>query len=1398
MNIVDFDYESQELARTSSQDRSWLSGFWEKALQRLLTVMVKLRGSHNSGENSSLVNGFILLTVCMSINVLQLLSLATSCDLGSQEFVFWSGLRFVRLDWIAHKTASLWAFTIAAQIVIATKVCLLIVAMASGDSLSRLHDTAVKGLKLVSHPSFSVVVIPFQMALLTTIKYAISPKTTVLEYEDLPVASLGANPGTCLLSLLCFFALLALELMKMVLATQLGYSPYSHSSRFTTSFDIGLRLAFSALVVLYLFTELMHPIVYRAVTFGLSVYMAYSLYEAVPYRLRMMNYMHFALCLFLAWAVVAVQIGELLINSYTSFLLMSLVAPFLVLSVLNVLKEKLNKVEAKADKLFRHTKKLKEFEFSLRVIVPAADTEDKLSMVLDHFFAFRDRCRFDDKMLDILLVYFCIDVRKDNKLALVKLGRLQRPGFNFEARFHESYIRDYLSTCKDLGEVHEYLEFKAKFDQIKKLDEEVTVTSYKLWHEISLKSPNTESIDRYLTSIYQEAKEVRLGYEQIMRRFPEANGVVELFTSFVTTVISEEESNAIKLAFARLSQNSNLEQKSMRNLTLFKDTYGVMLVDAHPDNFAKITYANEVAAQLFGVARSVIVGNDLDDFIPPPANRNHVKKMLNFVNNSKHTHVDLPFNVFIYGGNKFLRDCRIIVRLTALEAHPVFVVSVIDLPNTREVAIVDDDGMIYSHSQHLPQVLSLHQDRLEGKYIEDLLPIDFKNLELFKAYEVTTPDKVVKYASAILSVHNVSLKLLFFFTDDSEFQRWKLGRHKQDIADLTTLHEVSEDIVAIEQIEETSPRNPLRKAKFMSNTTLEQSKPTKLKQNEEDQALIDDEEEGLEVKQKPSASHSSKTPTSSRQIAIQSQVLKVFMTALKVTRTTTLISALSLVLGSIAMLIYLIVSVENVDQVFMLKMFSRISYDFIISGFASRLLMQAREGLVLYDVDKLHDILTVANADLRDQLSNLNDNKALISAYGFEELYDHELMRSWQLENGEPKMRMKNLIDVMGDFIWSTQVAVTLSLEDCSITNSHLYYSYRNGLGEAFDLMNSTTYQYLHKQRGFMADVENGLLEMFGVCGALLTVCILMVVPSLVYLQRSNDEFWGKLTNLTNQKALDLKFQLIRRLNSNFEPEISEELESYVSSDMRRVRKGDKPLPMLKFTIWRKVALKLILFVVLSGLLFAIFYAVCFVNIRDTLEIYNERGYYSNQMKVTFLSSIVWSEESNFKQQVIGTEVPSYLYSETHGKAEEEIAKLNNVMVKLYDPKYNIVEFDRKSMLRDYFGSTTPHFHHGTQPAAVNLYQDLISHEETPFETEDFKAFIGISLELVGYLDEIYDSIVEATETNISKSISQAVTVTVCYTLGILMLSFAIYKRMFDALAAKLERNMSVIRLILD
>jgi PAS domain-containing protein len=1387
----------ESAVRTSRRDESLILSLWREVISRLMAVMVKLQRKQSQRDNSNQTKSFLMLTVCMTLNVLQLISLATSCDLSAEEFVFWSILRYTRLEWIAYKTVSLWDFIMLTQAVVLTQVCVLVVAMASLKFVPILHHIAVVGLKAATHPSFSVVVIPFQMALFTSIKYTFSSKTAVLEFEDLPVASLNVNGGTCLLSMVCLVSLLTLEYIKLVSNTHIGYGPHTNYFRFTAYFDLTVRLGFSFLVGLYFFNDLMHPIAFRGITAAVGLYLALKVREVLPYYIARMNYLYFALCTLLMWAAAAGQIGEMSESLMTSFYLMMLVSPLLILGSFHILQKQLDQAEAEAGGLVTSTKDLKEFELSLRLLARKASTPEAFDALMNHFINFRARCREVHKMLDICEVYFCIDALNNNKLALVKHARLHRPGFSFEAKFHEACIKEYLESCMDLGEEKEYLEFKTLFDQTKRCDEEATLISYRLWYEFTLQKPNSDSIDNSLDIIYEAANDVRLRYEQIIQRFPEAKGVYELYQSFVTTVIANNDpSKTLLLVRSKISvQEESKGHQNLRNFNLFDDSCGLMMIDASPDHFGRITHANNAALRIFGVQRAMFIGSDLSDYIPPPIRKNHTKKMLNFVTNCTNTDVELPFNVFICNGKRFLRDCRIIARLSAFESYPVFVVSIIDLPITREVAIVDDQGVIYAHSEFLPKVLDQHQDRLEGRSIEELLPINFQNLELFKAFEVRKHDTLVKMAAAILSVHKVSIKLLFFFTNDDEFLRWKLEKHQQDIADLTKLYQV--DLNKVDMVL-ASPAQA-RRGEHRSASTAEhldankQAKSQISKVQEEDSSAKN-------LKDTPVNQNSSNASGNSQELRRQHRMVESFMSALNLSRMTMLITTLALVLASIAMLVYLTVSVERIDQVFILQMLNGFTYEFLKSGFASRMLMLANEGNPIYDTEEVRSMLSTSSDNLRDLLRDLNDNKAIIEGYGFDKLYNNDFIRSWHLENGDPVMGTKNLVELAEDFIMSTSAAASLDIEECTLSNKYLYLNYRNGLGEAFTSLNITSHEYIEKQHTFMKVVGSNLLVIIGVSGAVLILCFALVIPSVVYLQRTYDQFWEQLANISVQKAQDLKFDLVRRANNLFDPETIEELKNSYSMDFRRVRNGDKTLPKVRIVIWKKAALKLSMFLAFSGMLFAIFYSVCFVNVRETLEHYQSRIHVGYQVKIGFLRVTVCSEENNFTVPTLDTGVPNYIYTEAIELLEDSIERLDYILLSTYDSKFTKVNFDKKSMLKEDFGSTNPYFHHGLQPALINTFQNIRAYQEqdAKYSEGDLEQVIAVNMELDVLENEIILSIVDATKVEVDKTISTAEIITSCYAAGVLALSFAVYKRMFDSLGEKLRRNLSVIRLILS
>jgi hypothetical protein len=1008
---------------------------------------------------------------------------------------------------------------------------------------------------------------------------------------------------------------------------------------------------------------------------------------------------------------------------------------------------------------------------------------------MNHFINFRARCREVHKMLDICEVYFCIDALKDNKLTLVKHARLHRLGFSFEAKFHEACIKEYLESCTDLGEEKEYLEFKVMFDQTKRLDEAATLLSYRLWYEFTLKNPDFDFIDRSFDKICEAATEVRLSYEQIMHMFPNAEGVFELYQSFLTTVVADEgQAEAMQLIGSKMLEDK-LEQQSLRNLKFFKKSSGLLMIDASPDNFGHITHANDKALSIFGVQRALFIGSDLSDYIPPPIRKNHTKTMLNFATNCKNTEVELPFNAFICNGKGFLRDCRIIARLSAYESYPVFVVSIIDLPITREVAIVDDQGVIYAHSEFLPQVLDQHQDRLEGRCIEELLPINFQDLELFKAYKVRKNDTVVKMAAAILSVHKVSVKLLFFFINDAEFLRWQLNQHQQDIADLTKLHRV--DLNGVGTVLEGSAQ--VRREEYHSIPNLD------AKQHQSQSFKVQDEDlPAIGLKDTPVNLNSSVTGNS-QELRRQHRMVESFMSALKLSRLTMLITTLALVLASIAMLVYLTVSIGRIDQVSILQMLNGFTYEFMKSGFASRLLILVNEGYAIYDTEEVRSMLTTSSDNLRGLLDDLTNNKALIEGYGFHKLYDNEFIRSWHLENADPVMVSKNLVELAENFIMSTSAAASLAIKECTLSNKYLYYNYRNGLGESFTSMNSTSYTYIDKQQNFMSEVESNLLVIIGVSGAGLVLCFALVIPSVVYLQKTYNNFWEQLAKISVQKAQDLKFDVVRRANNFFDPETSEDLENFYSMDLRRVRNGDKTLPKVKIVIWKKTALKLSMFLALSGMLFVIFYSVCFVNVRITLETYYQRIYEAYQVKIGFMSVTVWSEENNFIKPTLNTAVPNILYPDPIYKLEDSLESFNYILQRSFDSRLEKVNYDKKNMLREDFGSPNPYFRYGLQPAMRHLFREFYvnADNDRQLSAEHLGFLIGINLELDGLEDEIINSIIDASKVEVNTATGQAQIITTCYCIGVLAMSFAVYKRMFDSLGEKLRRNLRVIRLIL-
>jgi hypothetical protein len=167
-----------------------------------------------------------------------------------------------------------------------------------------------------------------------------------------------------------------------------------------------------------------------------------------------------------------------------------------------------------------------------------------------------------------------------------------------------------------------------------------------------------------------------------------------------------------------------------------------------------------------------------------------------------------------------------------------------------------------------------------------------------------------------------------------------------------------------------------------------------------------------------------------------------------------------------------------------------------------------------------------------------------------------------------------------------------------------------------------------------------------------------------------------------------------------------------------------------------------------------------------------------------------------YQKDDLASAVPSYLLADSYERMKEAVDHLSFTFSMTYDSKFEIVSFDKQPMLREDFGSSTPYFHFGLNPAIALLIQEMRALEDSS-DSDQLIKFIEICFELEDYELQIVQSITDATEVEIQARLSQAEVITACYTVSVLILSFAVYRQMFDALGKKLARTLSILRLIL-
>mmetsp|Transcript_23822 Transcript_23822/g.42177 ORF Transcript_23822/g.42177 Transcript_23822/m.42177 type:complete len:1382 (-) Transcript_23822:30-4175(-) len=1361
---------AEELAARKPSIKNFL---YKSYVKVVATLSLPLEYEHTKRD-------FNYSTAVRVIQALQIISLITSCDLRTEQYAFWTVLRYSRIDWLFHKNLSLWMFWITAMSFAAIQLCAFILAIVTSLHYPKAFHVSCLILKRTFNLTFDILVIPFQTILIVIEKCSLTSQVQIPEYESASATEFTGNLLACIASMMTCFTLLAFQLMKLYFLNRIqiaAKSPYS-LSKLSVRQDVETAIGYFAIVFHYATGGLYSPLKFKASFIGLGSYLAMQYIRRLPDTNKRVSWQVMSLQLIAIWVAVSSIIEDRFGNISTSFILSLLVSPtFLCIS--HALLEKrylqLNKGLAKPMNTVK-------FLFNFRGLAFDRDISQrkKLATVIEKFATFRkESTQPISKMLDIHEVLFCLEYLKDERLALIKLCNLNRPGFAVEAWLMELRIRCYLESRGAKWEEVEYLKFINELQKVKALDLEVSLVYYRLWNELSQGCPDNSKIGKFIKKLRRSVSKVRGMYENLLYSFPENKHVFDLYCSFLSMVLNVgEQDKVVSVLKLRYSMKAELHS-NMDNFSCFGKGHGVLIISADAQNFAKIMYANEEAHGIFRLSKDLLLGRNINDFIPKPASIGHTEKMQAFVSNCNKTTIKMPFNSFFLDSTGYLMSCSLVIKLTSLAKKPVFLVSLLERPKKNELAILDDSGRILAHSKNLHKVFGVPNKNLETIPIESLIPISLSELEAFQVSLAKMPHGEVKFSLVNFLRLKEKFKLLFFFTDSTEFMRWRQGNNLQDIRELTKPYSNKLEILNATSIVSRSVIKTLSNISTYGNT----------------QPVENDDSSGVDVISKSGCTTNDVAFTKTMELkrtTCNIAKFNKFTVSLKIPRLAALICAIATLGGSICMQVTMVLTLNQVNKVSVLETLDQVTTEMASLGLCSKLIYLNKFGVSLYDNDTLEMYLTTTLSSLRENSIKLVNDRELFQHYGFDEIYSQDYLLDWKLTHyanlSLSAVTKTNLVDALQTFVMcSDNYAKGGSLD-------LLYHNYRNGLGENFIKVNTTIADYLEKQDELIEAFELNMLIILVMSSSIYAACFIVVLLSTFAMQKDFSRFLNTFIHLNADHAMHLNFEIKERLRNYFDPSTIEELETIPRLEVRQCSKVSH-LPAINISLLKPFNVLLGVFFIIVLSMAISYYQVVFKNLQNSLSVYTERVYITSQLKLGSLNVAAWVVETRFDQD------PEVLFTlkDRFPSAKWELHKALSAykfqFEKLYNAKFDEVEFDLKPMLRNDFGSAMSYFNYGLQPAIVILHQEISAYTSISPTDEELRKLLLNSFEVSNHEVKVVESVFKGREATIDARLKEANMIGLGFCIGIVLISIVI-SRMMESLKAEILSIKQIIKKI--
>ena len=742
-----------------------------------LSLMRGFRVAHRS-EPESGFRKFLHILVHLQM-FLQNISLLWTPSLTLVDWAsyknLWRVLAYPSLDCLLADLSLLIMYLMVSIAVLGLILALLILLIALTYFDKEMSSVLRKCLRLLLFLFGYLYFIPTTIVLSILLKYSYISATNITEYyNQIPASQFNyGNIGFCVAILLLVLHL-GFGLLYECCCFEIKHSLAKTNSRAksTVKFDLLIKiLSFLRCMLFTMIADSDYPLYLFGICVLYTIGAALLLYYLPNYS-NFMNFLKIQIQLGSCIGALIFLLGYILNNATVIFVLAVFVEPSVSVLLFHAIKYRIQKIPPVRECF---TPNFFQFEVSARNSLITGELQLDILKIMNSNYKISN-----DKYNLIMQANYCGDILDLHMLGLLKISRINHHGFDLATNFQVFKCKEELqaicSKSSDGFKLYTYLrKIRKNLKDDKHLCEELLILNDKLVDKHS----SLASLKAYVTRFDNILNIVKEQYEQLLKENPESKVSLEMYGSLLDNILGEAEQAKI------LTDRRNVLKRKPAvcgsNSLQFDESSCVLIISGEKENVGKILYANPSVMKILNCTYEYMHEAYLSYFVPKPYNKDHDLHLLKFIENTDSHHIFRSSQLFLATREGFLIECYFNSECIGFDGELIFL-SMIEPINDRrrEVALISQEGFIYSHSRNLPNILGCTDRYIEGRYLVDFFPeINFEIMPPDKLFNCEISKQgtgeIVEIGMIIKEkvVGNATVRSIYISSNSGQVGRWK-------------------------------------------------------------------------------------------------------------------------------------------------------------------------------------------------------------------------------------------------------------------------------------------------------------------------------------------------------------------------------------------------------------------------------------------------------------------------------------------------------------------------------------------------------------------------------------------------------------------------------------------------